>query len=471
MGMWMFNAVAEEVVFNDIPANHWAKKYVYKIVELGVTKGFPDGTFRGNQTLTRYETTVFLAKLAEALEAKIDAMSGTSKPAKGSDNAATNRLLQELKAELEALDAEVSVLKSAGAPGTSDGFNIDGKITARGRVLNLAGSGTRSKTAMERAEIVIQKMLPNGTLVRLGYDTDYMLYDGAQNLPTTQAFSLLTAFKAKLFDVPLGIEISSGPGLGVDGIGDPKLAPEDKLKVSTKVWGMDVVGEYIQRSAQTTLLKGEIATVFPLDILGPTDIKMGAMDYFTGLNPLNNRDLQLYGEISSMPSEKIKIGASLLLGKSFETDHIGVGGSFVLDDLWATNTVIQGSAYKFGAKLFEPITTGSFGEYAALKINASGYWVGMNPFSSTGFIGTDLAASVTQKLNNTTSLIAKLWMPFTGTLSEVIFTRANVKLATAVAQGTTLFAAYDYTSYGKGAVSTLRNTSADYIEGGASIAF
>ncbi|MFH1361561.1 MAG: S-layer homology domain-containing protein [bacterium] len=54
--------------FKDMASDHWAAPYVYDLVKKGVTGGFPDGTFRGNEKLSRYETAVFLSKLAKSLE-------------------------------------------------------------------------------------------------------------------------------------------------------------------------------------------------------------------------------------------------------------------------------------------------------------------------------------------------------------------------------------------------------------------
>ena len=41
--------------FTDVPASHWAEDAVALIAQKGLIQGFPDGTFRGNETLTRYQ--------------------------------------------------------------------------------------------------------------------------------------------------------------------------------------------------------------------------------------------------------------------------------------------------------------------------------------------------------------------------------------------------------------------------------
>ncbi|MFA6430895.1 MAG: S-layer homology domain-containing protein [Candidatus Margulisiibacteriota bacterium] len=56
-----------DLKLTDVPNDHWAASSVYDLVKLGVTKGFPDGTYRGNKNINRYEIAVFLSKLAKSL--------------------------------------------------------------------------------------------------------------------------------------------------------------------------------------------------------------------------------------------------------------------------------------------------------------------------------------------------------------------------------------------------------------------
>jgi len=54
--------------FKDVPDDSWASDAVYGLVKRGITNGFPDGTFRGSEKMTRYEIAVFLNRMAEVLE-------------------------------------------------------------------------------------------------------------------------------------------------------------------------------------------------------------------------------------------------------------------------------------------------------------------------------------------------------------------------------------------------------------------
>jgi hypothetical protein len=57
------SGVFSEVNFSDVPEGHWAKDSVYDLVKKGVTRGYPDGTFRGDRSVSRYETAALLSKI------------------------------------------------------------------------------------------------------------------------------------------------------------------------------------------------------------------------------------------------------------------------------------------------------------------------------------------------------------------------------------------------------------------------
>ena len=43
------------MTFPDVPENHWAYEYVKNLAEQGYLKGYPDGEFKGDRAMTRYE--------------------------------------------------------------------------------------------------------------------------------------------------------------------------------------------------------------------------------------------------------------------------------------------------------------------------------------------------------------------------------------------------------------------------------
>lgn len=56
---------AETSPFTDLPADHWAYPAVRRLVDKGILSGYPDGSFRGSNLVTRYALAVSLAKAME----------------------------------------------------------------------------------------------------------------------------------------------------------------------------------------------------------------------------------------------------------------------------------------------------------------------------------------------------------------------------------------------------------------------
>ena len=48
--------------FSDVPQGHWAYVAIVELASEGVVTGYPDGTFKGNATMTRYEMAQIVAK-------------------------------------------------------------------------------------------------------------------------------------------------------------------------------------------------------------------------------------------------------------------------------------------------------------------------------------------------------------------------------------------------------------------------
>ena len=53
--------------FTDMPNDHWASQAVIVLASKGINQGYGDGTFMGNRNITRYEMATMLAKTLTAL--------------------------------------------------------------------------------------------------------------------------------------------------------------------------------------------------------------------------------------------------------------------------------------------------------------------------------------------------------------------------------------------------------------------
>jgi hypothetical protein len=144
--------MALQAKFTDIPAKHWAEGAVNRMVAEGVVNGYPDGTFRGNNTVNRYEVTSMFDRLiaskrfagiegnankAAQVEADISALRAAA-----ASNAATAAALQADIAALKASAANTGAInpelaaritqleEKVVALSTTDNVSFNDRITA-----------------------------------------------------------------------------------------------------------------------------------------------------------------------------------------------------------------------------------------------------------------------------------------------------------------------------------------------------
>jgi predicted nucleic acid-binding Zn-ribbon protein len=103
--------------FSDVPAGHWAKEAVEAVVAKGILTRFPDGTFRGNEPITRYQAALIIYRLLQQIEEELKAKgtSPTMEALSPEDLEALKNAIQELAAELAALGVRVSALEDSAA--------------------------------------------------------------------------------------------------------------------------------------------------------------------------------------------------------------------------------------------------------------------------------------------------------------------------------------------------------------------
>ena len=112
----MGSAFAQDVPFPDIPANHWALDAVAEIADLGIVIGFPDGTFRGNESFTRYQAALVVSRLLDVINENIDAATAMTQE----DIASLRNALQELASDVAAQGVRLSSAESAVASLSDD---------------------------------------------------------------------------------------------------------------------------------------------------------------------------------------------------------------------------------------------------------------------------------------------------------------------------------------------------------------
>ncbi|MDY4883927.1 MAG: S-layer homology domain-containing protein [Anaerovibrio sp.] len=114
-------AALSETAFNDVPQGHWAYSALEVLSKDGVLEGYPDGSFKGNETMTRYEMAQIIA----------NAYKGGS----FADDALIDGVRQELSGELKTLKkVEKQVKKNTAAINKMQSFVDKLELSGMGQV-------------------------------------------------------------------------------------------------------------------------------------------------------------------------------------------------------------------------------------------------------------------------------------------------------------------------------------------------
>lgn len=57
---------------SDVPAGHWARQALERVLQLGLLSGYPDGLFRGEQALSRYQAAAMASRLLQTIEHELE---------------------------------------------------------------------------------------------------------------------------------------------------------------------------------------------------------------------------------------------------------------------------------------------------------------------------------------------------------------------------------------------------------------
>ncbi|MEA3493063.1 MAG: S-layer homology domain-containing protein [Candidatus Margulisiibacteriota bacterium] len=364
LSMTMVMSASAQIKFKDVPSNHWAASAVYDLVKLGVTKGYPDGTFRGKNKITRYETAVFLSKLAKAIGASSNVTS-----------------------DIAALKRDITALKRRPAGG---GAGITGSYNANwmfGNLLAEAG-GVRGAIADYRLKVSSSHNLGEGSDVTINLDTmDYgYMNDGATitgGVLTTELLDIESNLKLDLAALglanPVDLKLTYGPGNKVHAdptgsfpseIGVTYMRPDTAIMAATSLWGADVSGGYIALAhsasgkVDTSQVTGTVGMDFA-DVPLLNSLRVDATgDYVSdGMLSSDNRDLRASLAVAAPLADKVKASGTFGMGGSEQKKWM-VKGEVALDDLWETGTVATIRGSKVGSEFITPAFAGAEWDFA-----------------------------------------------------------------------------------------------------------
>jgi archaellum component FlaC len=139
--------------FADVPAGHWAQEAIKRAVDCGIILGYPDGTFRGKQAITRYEAAAMIGRLLDAVATGKCGLKQTGEAGPGLDPAALEALqnaVQELSADLADQGVRISELEDNAV--SQDDLSRVEELATEARDLAEAAAGVEPGEAGVSAE-------------------------------------------------------------------------------------------------------------------------------------------------------------------------------------------------------------------------------------------------------------------------------------------------------------------------------
>lgn len=382
---------AESIKFKDVPNDHWAAGSVYDLVRLGVTKGYPDGTFRGNKPITRYEAAVFLSKLADSIG--------------GGD----------LKAEIKSLRDEVVAMKSG-----QESFVVDGSLQADWKFANLlTNTGSRGGAADYRLILTANRKINDKADLRINLDTMDFGYmnDGTTSTESlaTQLLDIESTLKLDWNGNPVNLKLTYGPGpkqhaadptgLFPSEVGITFQRPYPAALVSTRLGDFDLAGGYIVPGMSNigkinvSRITGTVGYAFEkFPIVDNLKFEVTGDYVSSGLYSTTTRDVRAKFDLIAPLADRIEATGTVGVGGTQRQNLMVVGG-VALKDAWETGTVANIKVAKVGSEFIS-----SDPAFSAAEFDFAGY----DPFTRPLENGTvNVGGEITQSVSDDFRLIGR----------------------------------------------------------------
>ncbi|HMA60814.1 MAG TPA: S-layer homology domain-containing protein [Halanaerobiales bacterium] len=89
--------------FPDVPSNHWAYEAINELVAAGVIEGYPDGTYKGQRNLTRYEIAMIVSRVMDNMAEQRQELMDKVESMEKKDSGLTTEQAQDVTAIVKAL--------------------------------------------------------------------------------------------------------------------------------------------------------------------------------------------------------------------------------------------------------------------------------------------------------------------------------------------------------------------------------
>ena len=286
--------------FSDVTPQDWAYQAVAQLASQGIVNGYPDGTFKGQQNITRYEMAQMVAK-ALVRQDRVDA----------EQNAIINRLANEFSAELNNLGVRVSTLENKVG---------NFKFTGDARLRYTGKNDARDSKFDYRGRVKFEATVNDNTkaVVRLAGSKEF----GAEGAPKAELDRVYVQHNfGKYATVVAGRQdLIVGNGLAFDGTFEGVVATAGKDKLNASVaYGYLQSGTYGKLELdKATRAENSQVTVYQLNTM-PTE-KLAVKGFYADAHEKNVHNA--YGA-----SLDLKLGNKVWAGGEYvKTETQGANG-------------------------------------------------------------------------------------------------------------------------------------------------
>ena len=286
--------------FSDVTPQDWAYQAVAQLAAQGVVNGYPDGTFKGQNNITRYEMAQMVAK-ALVRQDRVDA----------EQNAIINRLANEFSAELNNLGVRVATLENKVG---------NFKFTGDARLRYTGTDDARKSKFDYRGRVNFEATVNDNTkaVVRLAGSKEF----GAEGAPKAELDRVYVQHNfGKYATVAAGRQdLIVGNGLAFDGAFEGVVATAGKDKLNASVaYGYLQSGTYGKLELdKATRAENSQVTVYQLNTM-PTE-KLAVKGFYADAHEKNVHNA--YGA-----SLDLKLGNKVWAGGEYvKTETQGANG-------------------------------------------------------------------------------------------------------------------------------------------------
>ena len=286
--------------FSDVTPQDWAYQAVAQLASQGIVNGYPDGTFKGQNNITRYEMAQMVAK-ALVRQDRVDA----------EQNAIINRLANEFSAELNNLGVRVATLENKVG---------NFKFTGDARLRYTGKNDARDSKFDYRGRVKFEATVNDNTkaVVRLAGSKEF----GAEGAPKAELDRVYVQHNfGKYATVAAGRQdLIVGNGLAFDGTFEGVVATAGKDKLNASVaYGYLQSGTYGKLELdKATRAENSQVTVYQLNTM-PTE-KLAVKGFYADAHEKNVHNA--YGA-----SLDLKLGNKVWAGGEYvKTETQGANG-------------------------------------------------------------------------------------------------------------------------------------------------